>query len=167
MKKKTFTPKQSGFTLIEVMIVISLIAVLSVTGILAFSSFSRTQVLNAASGDVVVLLNLAKSRAYSQVKPSIAICANNPLDGYEIRVCSSSCPGAPAGSDLGLYVRCGGQSAGISYTNFPELTVTSTANPYFYPVLKGGVSSPGDITIQNANGDIRQVSVNSSGLVSQ
>lgn len=73
---------QPGFTLIELLAVISIIAILSVVGIASFLSYSKTVSLNTAVSDVTTLLNLAKSRAQSQVKPSGISCTN--LDGYRV-----------------------------------------------------------------------------------
>ena len=76
-----FKHVEKGFTLIELMVVFSILAVLSTIGVAAFVSFSRTQTLNAAASDIKSMLNLAKSRAYSQVKPSVTPCNTSQLDG--------------------------------------------------------------------------------------
>lgn len=168
--------KQKGFTLIELIIVISVLAVLSVVGIAAFASYSRAQTLNAASGDLAVMLNLAKSRAYSQIKPQVAGCDTTPLDGYEVRICGSGVPQTScitSGVNFELDVRCGGitRSPSISKANFSSsnLTFSSTSTPpkysFFFPVLKGGVSTGGIIKITNSFTEFRTVTVDSSGNI--
>lgn len=71
-----------GFTLIELIVVISVTAVLSIVGIAAFVTYSQTQALSASAQDVATMLQVAKSRAQSQVKPDSVPC----LDGYRVDV---------------------------------------------------------------------------------
>ncbi len=80
--------KSAGFTFIELIVVFSVIAILSSVGIASFVSYSRTQQLNSSSSELVTLINLAKSRSASQIKPNnIGICSNNAtLEGYEVRI---------------------------------------------------------------------------------
>ncbi len=163
-----------GFTLVELIIVISVLAVLSIVGIAAFASYSRAQTLNAAAGDLAVMLNLAKSRAYSQIKPSQCPDSIGSLDGYEVRICSSaSCTISGSGTSFALFVTCGGATRPppISTANFSNsnLTFTSSSIPavysFFFPVLKGGVVGSGTITIGNTFGETREVTVDVSGNI--
>lgn len=163
----------AGFTLIEIIVVISILTVLSVVGIAAFASYSRAQALNAAAGDLAVMLNLAKSRAYSQIKPSQCLDALGSLDGYEVRICGGapSCVTVTSGVDFELDARCGGsvQSPSISTATFSNLTFSSPIQPsvysFFFPVLKGGVVGNGTITISNTFGETREVTVDESGNI--
>lgn len=163
--------RSKGFTLVELIIVISVLAVLSVVGIAAFASYSRAQTLNAAAGDLAVMINLAKSRAYSQVKPNNASCTGNPIEGYEVKVCNPLCTGTSAGTSFALYVKCGASSTPVSTANFSgsNLTFSSTSTPavysFFFPVLKGGVSAGGIIKITNSFTEFRTVTVDSSGNI--
>lgn len=79
---------QRGFTFIELLIVISLISFLSIIGIAAFVTYSNVQAFNSGVSDVVSMLNIAKSRAQSQVaQPTAAVCGtnNNSIRGYGVR----------------------------------------------------------------------------------
>lgn len=77
--------KQRGFTLIELLVVISIMVVLSVMGIAGFISYSRNQVIVTATQEVASLLNVAKSRAQSQVRPDICVAAQ-ALRGYAVQL---------------------------------------------------------------------------------
>lgn len=57
--------RSSGYTLIELLIVISIIALLSVVGFVNFKDFSSNQVAVKAAGQVQTLLRLAQSNATS------------------------------------------------------------------------------------------------------
>lgn len=162
----------AGFTLVELIIVISVLAVLSMVGIAAFASYSRAQTLNAAAGDLSVMLNLAKSRAYSQIKP--VICGDNSLEGYEVRICgsgipSTSCVTTTSEVDYELDVRCGGPFP-IATATFSNLNFAPSIQPpvysFFFPVLKGGVVGNGTITVGSDNfSETREVTVDESGNI--
>src|ERR1035437_7326877 len=64
MRKKS----QQGFTLIELIVVFTVIAILSTIGTVSLVSYSRTQTLNQATSDLVQTLNTAKSLSASQLK---------------------------------------------------------------------------------------------------
>ena len=169
--KHQLRKNNAGFTLVELIIVISVISMLSVVGIVAFASYSRAQTLNAAAGDLAVMLNLAKSRAYSQIKISNAFCIDaTSLEGYEVKICNPSCTGTPEGTSFALYMRCGGDTK-VSTANFSNsnLTFSSPIQPsvysFFFPVLKGGVVGSGTITISNSFTETRMVTVDASGNI--
>lgn len=65
--------RSAGYTLIELLIVISIIALLSVVGFVNFKDFSAGQVIVRAEGEAQTLLRLAQSNATSST-----LC-NNPL----------------------------------------------------------------------------------------
>ena len=78
--------KSSGFTLIELIVVISVAAVISVIGIAAFVSYNQTQSLNTTAADIANMFSVAKSRAASGVKPTTGPCFTQTLDGYRISI---------------------------------------------------------------------------------
>lgn len=163
----------AGFTLVELIVVISVLAVLSVVGIAAFASYSRAQTLNAAAGDLAVMFNLAKSRAYSQIKPSQCPDSIGSLDGYEVRICSNaSCTISGSGTSFALFVTCGGatrpppiSTANFSNSNLTFTSIQPSVYSFFFPVLKGSVVGSGTITISNTFNETRMVTVDSSGNI--
>ncbi len=79
----SFPHSQHGFTLIELMVAITIMALLSSFGIVSFVTYSRSQSLKAATQDFITVLQSAKASATSQIKPDT--CANTGvLDGYEV-----------------------------------------------------------------------------------
>jgi prepilin-type N-terminal cleavage/methylation domain-containing protein len=145
--------KKSGFTLIELMIVIVVIGTIAGAGITAFVSFSRSQTIKSAVTDIKSKLAVAKSRAYSQLKP--AECGDsNTLEGYEVRICRSDnilahqCQNPASSFDsYEINARCSGNLLpvvlnGESY-KLPDPNSYdfhfSSQRVFFFPVLTGGV----------------------------
>jgi prepilin-type N-terminal cleavage/methylation domain-containing protein len=60
----------SGFTLIELLIVLAVIGLLTGVGINTSIQYNRSQVVDSAAKDFATMLQTAKSRAFTQVKPS-------------------------------------------------------------------------------------------------
>lgn len=104
---------------------------LSMIGIASFVSYSQTQSVNEVAFDIVNVLNSAKSKALSQVKPSQGPCIDSPLDGYAVDVTSSG---------YELQAVCGGAVYSIegSTKSFPSHISVDPSN-VFFNVLTGGV----------------------------
>jgi prepilin-type N-terminal cleavage/methylation domain-containing protein len=164
--------RQKGFTLIELMIAISIMAVVGVLGIVGFSNFNKAQVLQTSTNEVIMKLNLAKSRAQSQIKPSA--CPGR-LDGYRVVISTPK--------SYILYVVCSGvtnpatDSSGDIEADqqnqrsksLPADLNFSADSSFFFPVRTGGVqasgSGPWQITISTADGKTKIITVNSGGNI--
>jgi prepilin-type N-terminal cleavage/methylation domain-containing protein len=59
---------KKGFTLIELIVVFTVLAILSTIGTISLVSYSRAQTLNQATNDLVQTLDTAKSLSGSQLK---------------------------------------------------------------------------------------------------
>lgn len=156
-----FTIRKSvGFTLIELMVAISITAVLGTLGIAGFTNFNRAQVFQAASNEVVTLLNLAKSRAQSQIKPPALCSSSQTLEGYEVKITKPK--------DYALYLRC---SRGISkqvdewVRELPNDISVDASQTFFFPIQTGGVENPGYIKLSGYGRD-KYIVINSLGGVS-
>lgn len=155
--------RQKGFTLIELMVVLSVTAVLGTLGIAGFTTYNQVQILQASSSDVASILNLAKSRAQSQVKPSSLCSSSATLEGYKVEVLTPQ--------SYTLYVRCNELGSSVDKKVNEEarilpsgLSFTSNVS-FFFPVQTGGVQTAGQIII-SGYGRSKTVTVNSLGGVS-
>ena len=79
-----------GFTLLELLVVFSVVGVLAGSGFASFVSYSKKQVLDQQAADIKTGIDQAKFSAISRVKPTVSPCsASTPLSRYRIRICSS------------------------------------------------------------------------------
>ena len=148
---------RKGFTLIELIVVISVAAILSVIGIAAFVSYNQTQSLNTAAADIASMFSLAKSRAASQAKPSA--CSSQTLSGYQILIVIDD-------KTYELNAICPPVTSLILRNTLPNPITFSSADPttYFFPVLIGGLSASGTRTIVLSGfGKTKTITVDSLG----
>lgn len=125
-----------GFTLIEIIVAMSVIAILSTVGIAAFLNYSRSQSVAQATAELYTTLNLARSRAQSQVKPSSGSCgppSYSSLEGYRVRAAT------PTRYDL--YAICGGSQEFIEFHVTPSgVTLSSSASSFTFAIITGNVA---------------------------
>lgn len=160
-----------GFTLIELLVVFSVIAILSSIGIAAFVTNSRTQTLNSEASDVVAVLQLARSRSLSQVKPNQGPCVTQPLDGYRVDVCGLPGSLCSQTNTYELYAVCSSNSSLIESGRLVENVSfdTNETQPisFLFRVLTGGVegiSNTGTITILGYD-QKRTITITSTGTI--
>ncbi|MEK7518261.1 MAG: prepilin-type N-terminal cleavage/methylation domain-containing protein [Patescibacteria group bacterium] len=158
------TKSQKGFTLVELIVVISVMGVLSFLGVAGLYEYSKVQTLQNAAKDVVSVLNLAKSRALSQVRPSVSICAaSGVLNGYLVILASSG------GGPINIYrlrINCGGIIRTILTRTLPKNIVFTQNQSFFFPILTGGATA-GTIVIQGYGGSIpnKTIIIDARGVI--
>lgn len=154
-----------GFTLIELMVAISITAVLGSFGIAAFVNYNQSQVLQASANEVVTMLNLAKSRAQSQIKPS-TICPISSsffLKGYTVKLTLPK--------NYQLYLNCSDTNdypIGQLKTLPSNITFDASTSPtsYLFPVSVSGAAVSGQIILKDNNNNRKTITVSNFGVVS-
>lgn len=151
--------KNSGFTVIEIVVVFAIVAVLSTIGIASFVTYNQTQILQNAESQLKSTLNLAKSRAFSQAKPGQ--CASMVLNGYRVTISFSN-------RSYTFEAICNGLSQNPKTTTLhPDLRFDATlTNPtsYFFPVIVGGVQVQNEGTIVfTGYGQVRTIRIDPTG----
>lgn len=166
----------SGFTIIELLIVFSVLAILSTVSVVSFVTYNKAQTLTSASRDIQQALSLAKSRAQSQVKP--ADCTKDdpppPLIGYEMRVCING-QECQSKDDYEVDAICGAAGASfavLSYSkNLPrDVTFDPGLTPkthVLFGVLNNGVSDKISIRIKDISGGIKSITVDEQGNINE
>jgi len=150
--------RQKGFTLIELLVVIAIMGILTMLTIAGYDNYRKVQILQTASNEVATMLNLARSRAQSQIKPPAPICADalpnlNKLYGYKVVIDSVSSP-----NKYTLYVSCSAASPPIDPTTaaitsadqpitqqvkqLPKGVTFSNDRYFFFPIQTGGAYYP-------------------------
>lgn len=153
---------RKGFTLIELMVVISITAVLGTLGIAGFTNYNQVQVLQTSSNEVVTMLNLAKSRAQSQVKLGTATCVSYPLDGYQVRIVKT------VGDSTGSYELssvCNRTANLLERKPLPKGISFTTNNTIFFSVLTGEVTGAGQIVLRGYDNRTRTITINPLGKI--
>jgi len=145
-----------GFTLIEMLVVLSFIGILTSLGIASYSSYNSSQSVQSSATDVETLLASAKSRAISQVIPSS--CGTNPLTGYQVDFTISA-------GQYTLSAICGSKQ--VQSTNALPSQITfatgSTASVLFS--VATGTVSPATILI-TGYGKTKTITVSQTGIIS-
>ncbi|MFH1187170.1 MAG: prepilin-type N-terminal cleavage/methylation domain-containing protein [Candidatus Levyibacteriota bacterium] len=150
-----------GFTMIELIIVISVIAAISVIGIAAFAGRGRIAEVDAATSDVASFLQLARSRAISQVKPQDPIVCSGTLRGYRVIIDQST-------GNYELEVVCESSISKISGKTLPTNLIfdsDTTSTSFLFPILTHGVEGAGIISITGYNNQ-KTITVDSVGGIS-
>ena len=97
IKEFSSFPKQAGFTLIELIVVFSIMTILSSAGIAAFVSISRSQTVDTYMKEFKSTLLTARSRALSQLRDQSCFSSGfngqgYELEGYQVVACCSFGP---------------------------------------------------------------------------
>lgn len=162
-----------GFTLIELIVVFSVMAVLSTVGIASFVSYTNSQKLRNAVLDIKTSLQNARSQALSQTQNS---ACTGTIQGYEVRICcrsgGTSCPTCNSTGDYEIDATCSTIPNGVlvpgSSGILPSgVSISSSATTqrvfHFIPIV-GGVTIGGNIGI-TGNGQTQTVKVTTTGVI--
>ncbi|MBI4091697.1 MAG: type II secretion system protein [Candidatus Levybacteria bacterium] len=159
-----------GFTLVELLVVFSLVSIVSGIGFASFASYSRRQVVVQAAANFKQTVDLARFNALSQVKP--ATCGStDELSSFKVNVCSNAiCQ--TSGVDYELNVTCAGleqvQDTKILPQNitFSDVVGSPTcANITFNTVSGIIIGVPCEIFV-NGYGNQIKIQIDSNGHVS-
>jgi len=150
-----------GFTIIELVIVITILSALSILGVAGFSRYNQIQTVQSAVNDIVGMINLAKSRASSQIKlgPAATCGPTHPLRQYEVKISTTD--------QYQLIIHCGPEppssnTASIINKRLPVNVTFSASISFFFPVLKAGVETPGNIVL-SGYGLTKTITIDSLG----
>jgi prepilin-type N-terminal cleavage/methylation domain-containing protein len=150
-----------GFTLIELVVAFSIMAILGTIGIASFVSYSRSQALQQATNELVTTVNTARAKAVAQVNDA---CSGGVLNGYDVVLTKGT---NPYPDSYALNAICGGVDIQQKTTNFPAGVSLGGSNTIkiSFAVMTGGVNSPpGNIIINGASGS-KTLTIDSGGNI--
>jgi prepilin-type N-terminal cleavage/methylation domain-containing protein len=130
---------RKGFTLIELIVVLAVMIILISISVVSFSSYADVQEIQASTSLVASQLQVARTRAIAQVKPSG--CSSSQLNGYRVVL-------TPGGSDYTLEAVCNGTGISVTKSKLPQNILflpTSLATVSFR--VQDGTATPGRVVI--------------------
>lgn len=132
-----------GFTLIEIIIVFTVLAILSVIGIASYTKYNQAQILNNEASNLGTAIKVARSMALSQVKGS-SVCVSSSLSGYQVQIYVNGLPSKA--NTYETYAVCSDQTRNLitSYKLAPNISINpapaTTITLIFSPVITGGLT---------------------------
>jgi type IV fimbrial biogenesis protein FimT len=146
--------KDKGFTLVEMMTVIAIMAIVSAIAIPNFYSFAAGMKLRSASRDLYSAFQKARMNAIRQNTRWAVVCTNS---AYKVVDCGTDnvCGGSGVADNADSMTTSISAYSGVSIPSF-----TSTVE--FYP---DGTSSGGTLTFGDSTGHTSQVVVSASGRI--
>ncbi len=163
--------RQRGYTLVEIMIGMTILSFLFIGGYTAYREFVRRQILTTATEDLKVNLNSARQKALGAERPGTGECYNSFL-GYSFTFNGTSYTMAPD-CDVGSP---GALSPFVKTVSLPtsvsvSIPVSDTASPnkILFKALGGGTDvtgTPAVITLTHTqSGNFKTITVTGAGVI--
>jgi len=119
----TLMQAQRGFTIIELLVVFSVISIIAGIGFVSFSSYNDTQKLTGSVKTLESFIDDAKHSAISSVVPERtesgnAINCTQAVSSYSVNICEENANCLASGHDYEIVLRCGINQYIIKTGNF-------------------------------------------------
>ena len=165
--------KNRGFTLVELIVVFSMVSILAGMGLVSFSSYSQKQIIVQAARDLGQTINLARNDAISFIRPS-SCSSGSALQSYTVNFCYLGNPSCTSGFTNGYELRADCQPqyvyqkklpTGVSFDGTIPNGTTLCQNVSFKTVNPQVTGVPCSINLKYFN-RILLITINSGGYVS-
>lgn len=150
-----------GFTIIEILVVFSLMAILSGIGFVSFAEYNKKQTVVQASNAFKLTIEQARFNSLSSVKPANCLDENS-LNGYKVVV-------DKVGGNYWLKMICGNEDVTIQTKKLPVNVAFDAATSCVtiqYTALSGALVGSACNVLVKGFGLISTVMVDSGGNVS-
>lgn len=164
---------KAGYTLIEILVAITIVGILFGVGYANFRSFSQRQVIINAAKTIQGDLRLVQERALAGQKPTDPACNTpNTLNGYNFKILSTGLSGTPP--EYEVRANCSG---GIVSEPTKDVILSSdlsisipNPNPIIFNILGNGtnITSGQTVTLtvtQNGSGSTSSITIASGGQI--
>ena len=161
----------AGFTLMELLVVFTLISIVSGIGFAAFVSYSRRQVIVQSAQNFKQTVDLARFNALSHVKPTVCD-ASDELSNFKVNVCSNAICQTTSGVDYEMNVTCGGlEQVQITKTlpqnvTFSNVAGSPTCTNLTFNIISNTVTGVPCKIFVNGYGNQIKIQIDSNGHVS-
>lgn len=145
---------KKGYTLIEILVALSIVGLLFSFGFVSFRDFSRRQALSGTAKGIQGDLRLAQQQALSGKKPSSTLCdaPANSLSSFSFNVYSTTA--------YKIQANCSGGDVTIRDVSIPTgITISSPTNPIKFKVIGQGTNLP--------DGGSAQITISQTGTTNQ
>ena len=159
----------AGFTLIEILLAMSIVLLIASGSFIGFKSFNQQQALSSTWDTLRNNFNEARSNAASQViRTSVCNSPGQTLVGHQLNFYTNSYDLVEVCQNAG-----GAEPAPLPLIKTiplpPGITFNPVPNPAFirFVVLTGGISGVSNrtVTITNTQGNTRSITVNTVGVI--
>lgn len=163
MKGFVFAGKKlrRGFTLIEMVVALSITTIVFGLGLVTYQNFSKKQTVEQAALNLKADLHLTKDKALSGQKPTgWCFGPGETLSGWRLDLTTF-------GYEI-LPVCSGGSSPNgvvIKTISFPTGVTSNATDQILFKVLSQGVNSGYTIVLSDVSGNSQTISINNSGLI--
>jgi len=148
-----------GYTLIELLIVITLITLLFTLGMAQYNQFNRRQTLVKAKDELISNLRLAQSKSLAGEKPDI--CGTETLTGHKLKF-------FPDKQRYKIVAVCNDEvDVKIGMSLPTGITRKSGPAEVFFKGLSQGTNIDGqaNIVLEDSNGETRAITITSIGEI--
>jgi prepilin-type N-terminal cleavage/methylation domain-containing protein len=159
--------KENGFTTLELMVVVGILAILAVIAVPNFISTNSQARLRGAANNLIGDLQMAKSRA---VRANAIVVIEFTAKGYKIFLDNGINPGDWNRDADEVLVRSIQLPAGTHIVlpttfNPPNNRTRFNGRGFPDPATLAGAGLTGGVTIQNSNGSQKQIIINRLGRI--
>lgn len=152
--------KSSAYTLIEILVVMTVITILFGIGYVSYRDFGRRQALAGAVKQVEGDLRKTQQNALSGIKPPDTACDSGDLSSYQIWINTSD------NHNYRIRAICGGTTVLVESRSLEGVSLASTKNPMNFMVLGRGADEATVTLIQDITGKTSTITIGSGGSVS-
>ena len=162
---------RKGFTLIEIMIALSIAGIIASIGLVSYRDYLRRQAVIQTSKQLKTALRQVQQKAMAGEKTTVCDGVDNilgnfddlKLEGWFLSVNTST-------KTYTTYGRCGGQqfdtSPAIPLTGTETVTITNGQNPIqFYPLSRSPGGTGDTVYTLSGNGQTSTVTVSLQGTI--
>lgn len=150
-------PRSPGFTLIELMVAVTILMIMFGTGIASYLHFNDNQTVSSVGQQLQLMMRTAQKKARVGDKP--AGCGT--LQGYQF----TGSTGNSAVMQLTAICAGGVSIASDSYILLPGTSLQQNVQMTF-KVLTGGTDQPGTVVVQGTTGTTYTFTVGAGGDIS-
>ncbi|MBI2641608.1 prepilin-type N-terminal cleavage/methylation domain-containing protein, partial [Candidatus Roizmanbacteria bacterium] len=151
--------KKKGFTIIETVVVLTIISVISGLSLASYNSFQQQKKVQQQSTQVVDVLELAKAKSLASDLSGPGACDIDDFEGYQVNISSTT--------SYTLERCCDGACANVQLYRLPSgLTFNDVGKQILFQPLTGGTAGT-TVAVKNASNTCAPIGISSTGVIDE